>query len=62
MIQSVQEHNKALREEMKKANPRDHLLLPLMKSTFHSRRVFRMMLQVLLKSWIVIQPLHNLQW
>ena len=39
MIQSVQEHNKALHEEMKKANPRDHLL-PLMKSTFDDRRVF----------------------
>ena len=37
---SVQEHNKALHEEMKKANPRDHLLLPLMKSTFDDRRVF----------------------
>ena len=37
---SVAEHKKALQEEMKKAKPRDALLLPLMKSTFHDRRLF----------------------
>ena len=31
---------KALQEEMKKAKPRDVLLLQLMKNTFHDRRMF----------------------
>ena len=37
---SVAEHNKALQEDMKKSKPRDTLLLPLMKSTYHDQRVF----------------------
>lgn len=37
---SVQEHMKAMVEEMKKSKPRDAILLPLMKSTFQDRRIF----------------------
>ena len=37
---SVAEHAKALNEEMKKSKPRDSVLLPLMKHTFHDRRIF----------------------
>ena len=37
---SVMEHNKAMHEEMKKPKPRDSLLLPLMKKTFHDRCIF----------------------
>ena len=37
---SVVEHNKAIEEEMKKPKPRDHMLTPLMSSTFQSRRMF----------------------
>ena len=37
---SVEEHTKALVEEMKKSKPRDAVLLPLMKSTFQDRRIF----------------------
>ena len=37
---SVEEHNKGLKEEMKKSKPRDNLLLPLMKKTFSSRRIY----------------------
>ena len=36
---SVAEHSKALNEEMKKPNPRDSVLLPLMKHTFHDLRI-----------------------
>ena len=36
----MEEHNKGLKEEMKKAKPRDNLLLPLMKKTFCSRRIY----------------------
>ena len=36
---SVAEHAKALNEEMKKPNPRDSVLLPLMKHTFHDLRI-----------------------
>ena len=36
----VAEHAKALNEEMKKPKPRDTVLLPLMKHTFHDRRIF----------------------
>ena len=39
-ILSVAEHAKALNEEMKKPKPRDSVLLPLMKHTFHDRRIF----------------------
>ena len=35
---SINEHNKAILEEMKKLKPKDTLLLPLMKN--HDRRVF----------------------
>ena len=37
---SVTEHNKALHEEMKKAKPRDTVMLPLMKNTYRDRRTF----------------------
>ena len=37
---SVAQHAKALNEEMKKPKPRDSVLLPLMKHTFHDRRIF----------------------
>ena len=36
--QSIESHMKGLENELKKAKPRDHLLLPLMKSTFSVRR------------------------
>ena len=36
--QSVQGHLKALETELKKAKPRESIVLPLMKSTFSSRR------------------------
>lgn len=36
--QSFERHSKAMKEEMEKARPRDTLLLPLMKSTFSTRR------------------------
>ena len=37
---SVTEHNKALHEEMKKAKPRDTVMLPLMKNTYRDSRTF----------------------
>ena len=37
--ESVQRHIKALEDEMAKEKPRDHLLLPLMKSTYCTRRM-----------------------
>ena len=37
---SVAVHNKALKEEMDKSKPRDSLLLPLMRSTYHDPRLF----------------------
>ena len=37
---SVEQHKKAIGEEMKKPKPRDSVLLPLMKSTYHERRMF----------------------
>ena len=37
---SAEEHYKAIQEEMRKAKPRYQVLLPLMKSTFHDRRIF----------------------
>ena len=36
--QSIESHMKGLENELKKAKPRDHLLLPLMKSMFSVRR------------------------
>ena len=38
--ESLQEHIKGMKEEMKKAKPRDLLLGPLMKSTYKYRRDF----------------------
>ena len=38
--ESLQEHIKGMKEEMKKAKPRDSLLGPLMKSTYKYRRDF----------------------
>ena len=35
--QSVEELCKGMCEEMKKASPRDHVLLPLLKSTYEDR-------------------------
>lgn len=37
---SLDYHNKAISEEMKKPKPRDSVLLPLYKSTFRQRRMF----------------------
>ena len=37
--ESIKRHTKALDEEMARDKPRDHLLLPLMKSTFYARRM-----------------------
>jgi hypothetical protein len=37
---SIEEHCKGMREEMKKASPRDHVLLPLLKSTYEDRRAY----------------------
>ena len=37
---SIQEHNKALQEELRKAKPRDPVILPLMKSTFSEWRIY----------------------
>ena len=39
-LESIQQHNKALAIELSKNNPRDSVLLPLMKSTFMERRMF----------------------
>ena len=36
--QSIEGHLKGLETELKKAKPRDNVLLPLMKSTFQERR------------------------
>ena len=38
--ESLREHKKAMKEEMKKLKPRDSLLGPLMKSTYKYRRDF----------------------
>jgi hypothetical protein len=37
---SVDEHCKAMTIEMEKARPRDQVLLPLLKSTYDSRRMY----------------------
>lgn len=37
---SIDEHCKGMCAEMKKGSPRDHLLLPLLKSTYNSRRMY----------------------
>lgn len=36
----VDQHRKAISEELKKAKPRDSVLLPLMQSTYQERRMF----------------------
>ena len=36
----IDQHENAIKEEMKKKKPRDTVLLPLMKSTYHRRRMF----------------------
>ena len=38
--ESLREHKKAMKEEMKKLKPRDSLIGPLMKSTYKYRRDF----------------------
>ena len=38
--ETMAEHQKATRNELQKARPRDSVLLPLMKSTFGVRRMF----------------------
>lgn len=42
---SLDSHMKGLKEELQKKNPRESVLLPLMKSTFQSRRL-----------WIIDEP------
>ena len=37
---SIKEHCKAMCDEMKKASPRDHVSLPLLKSTYDDRRSY----------------------
>ena len=37
---SIEEHCKAMCDEMKKTSPRDHVLLPLLKSTYGDRRSY----------------------
>ena len=39
-IETLQQHTKAISDEMKKAKPRDQVLLPLMKTTFTVRWLF----------------------
>ena len=38
--EAIEQHHKAITEEMTRANPRERLLLPLMKSTFPVRWCF----------------------
>ena len=39
-IETLEQHQKAMEEEMQRAKPRDRVLLPLMKSTFQSRWLY----------------------
>ena len=39
-LETFEEHNKAMVEEMKNRTPRDRVLLPLMKTTFQNRWVY----------------------
>ena len=39
-VETMKQHSKAICNEMKKAKPRDRVLLPLMKSTFSARWLF----------------------
>ena len=39
---TTDKHNKAISDELKKARPRDTLLLPLLKSTYGERRMYIM--------------------
>ena len=38
--ESLAKHEAAMKTELSKSKPRDTVLLPLMKSTYHSRRIF----------------------
>lgn len=38
--ESLEQHNNAILTELKKAKPRDNVLLPLVKSTYGERRMF----------------------
>ena len=38
--ESLNQHEKAITTELAKAKPHDAILLPLMKSMYHSRRMF----------------------
>ena len=38
--ETMEQHHKAIEEEMKKAKPRDRILLPLMKATFQNRLLY----------------------
>ena len=39
-FETLEQHEKAIEEEMKKSKPRDKVILPLMKSTFQSRWLY----------------------
>lgn len=39
-LDSIAVHKKAISEELRKAKPRDSVLLPLLKSTYHERRLY----------------------
>ena len=39
-VETLEQHQKAVEEEMQRAKPRDRILLPLMKSTFQSRWLY----------------------
>ena len=38
--ETMDQHNNAITAELKKAKPRDSVLLPLLKSTYGERRIF----------------------
>ena len=38
--ESLAKHEQAMKAELSKSKPRDTILLPLMKSTYHNRRIF----------------------
>lgn len=59
---SVEEHTKALVEEMKKSKPRDAVLLPLMKSTFQDRIFIQTDAKAVIDILDVYPPLSNQQW
>lgn len=55
-VRSIQEHNKALHEELSKAKPRDPVILPLMKSTFSERRIYRQNDAISVKETLDVYP------